>query len=122
MARPIKRPTLAQVTISHFMSSKPASGSVLTAWSLEPASDPVSPSLSAPPRLTLCLFLSKINEQKKKKEERKVGRKEIGRWVSGLVGRKEGWFCVIHTEQLLLSACNMASLVPHTEQDVDGCR
>ena len=118
MARPIKRPTLARVTISHFMSSNPASGSVLTAWSLEPASDPVS----APPRLTLCLFVSKINEQKKEKEERKVGRKGMGRWVSGLVGRKEGWFCVIHTEQLLLSACNMASLVPHTEQDADGCR
>ena len=33
------------------MSSSPASGSVLTAQSLEPASDFVSPSLSAPPLL-----------------------------------------------------------------------
>ena len=35
----------------------PASGSVLTAQSLEPASDSVSPSLSAPPPLTLGLCL-----------------------------------------------------------------
>ena len=33
-------------------------GSVLTAQSLEPASDSVSPSLSAPPSLMLCLSLS----------------------------------------------------------------
>ena len=35
-----------------------ASGSVLTAESLEPASDSVSPSLSAPPLLMLCLSVS----------------------------------------------------------------
>ena len=40
----------------------PALGSVLTARSLEPASAAVSPSLSAPPRLILCLSLSLINE------------------------------------------------------------
>ena len=40
--------TLAQVMISWFMGSSPTSGSVLTAWSLEPASDSVSPSLSLP--------------------------------------------------------------------------
>ena len=45
--------TLAQVMISWFVSSSLASGSVLTARSLEPASDPVSPSLSAlPPTLS----------------------------------------------------------------------
>ena len=33
-------------------------GSVLTAWSLEPASDSVSPFLSATPPLMLCLSLS----------------------------------------------------------------
>ena len=38
------------------------SGCVLTTWSLEPASDAVSPSLSALPLLTLCLSLSKINK------------------------------------------------------------
>ena len=37
-----------QVMISRFVSSSPASGSVLTAQSLEPAWDSVSPSLSLP--------------------------------------------------------------------------
>ena len=55
MAQSVKRPTSAQVTISRSMSSGPMSGSVLTAQSPEPASDSVSPSLSAPPPLTLCL-------------------------------------------------------------------
>ena len=48
VAQLIKHPTSAQVMISWFESSSPESGSVLTAWSLEPASDSVSPSLSAP--------------------------------------------------------------------------
>ena len=43
----------AQVMISRFMGSSPGSGSVLTAWSLKPASDSVSPSLSAPSLLVL---------------------------------------------------------------------
>ena len=42
----------------------PALGSVLTAHNLEPALDSVSPSLSAPPLLALCLSLSKINKIK----------------------------------------------------------
>ena len=41
------------------------SGSVLTAQSLEPASDSVSPSLSTPPLLVHCLCLSKMNKHKK---------------------------------------------------------
>ena len=57
-AQPVKRPTSAQVMISRFVSSSPASGSVLTAQSLEPASDSVSPSLSAPPLLMLSLARS----------------------------------------------------------------
>ena len=56
-----KASTSAQVMISRFVSSSPTSGSVLSAGSLEPASDSVSPSLSALPLLTLCLSLSKIN-------------------------------------------------------------
>ena len=52
--------TSAQVMISRFVSSSPTSGSVLTAQSLEPASDFVSPPLSAPPMLVLCLCLSII--------------------------------------------------------------
>ena len=49
--------------ISRFVGSRPASGSVLTVQSLEPVSDSVSPSLSAPPLLTL--FLK--NDLKKKR-------------------------------------------------------
>ena len=61
----------AQVMISHSMSSSPASRSVLTAQSLEPASDSVSPSLSLCPSpthsvsLSLSLSLSKIKKHKK---------------------------------------------------------
>ena len=56
--------TLAQVMISLFVSSSPTSGSVLTAQSLYPASDSVSPSLSAPLllMLSLALSVSKINK------------------------------------------------------------
>ena len=57
----VKRLTSAQVMISLAVSSSPASGSVLTAQSLEPASDSVSPPLSTPPLLTLCVFLSLNN-------------------------------------------------------------
>ena len=46
------------------MSSSPTSGSVLKAQSLEPASESVSPSLSAPPPLMLSLSPSKINIKK----------------------------------------------------------
>ena len=58
VAQSVERPTSVQIMISWFVSSSPASGSVLTAQSLEPASDSVSPSLSAPPPLILCLSLS----------------------------------------------------------------
>ena len=50
MAQSVEHPTSAQVMISHFMGVSPVLGSVLTALSLEPALDSVSPSLSAPPR------------------------------------------------------------------------
>ena len=48
VAQSVKRPTSAQVMISWFVGSSPRSGSVLTARSLEPPSDSVSPSLSLP--------------------------------------------------------------------------
>ena len=48
VAQLVKRPTSAQVMISRFVSSSPMSGSVLTAQSLGPALDSVSPSLSLP--------------------------------------------------------------------------
>ena len=63
MAQSVKHPTLVRVTISGFVSSSSMSSSVLTAQNLEPASDSVSPSLSAPPLLVLCL--SKINKHLK---------------------------------------------------------
>ena len=58
VAQLVKHLTLAQVMISHFVSLSPMSGFVLTAQSLEPASDSVTPPLSAPPLLMLCLSLS----------------------------------------------------------------
>ena len=45
VAQSVKQPTSAQVMISRPVSSSPASGSVLTAQSLKPVSDSVSPSL-----------------------------------------------------------------------------
>ena len=57
VAQSIEHPTSAQVIISHLMSLSPMLGSVLTAQSLESASDSVFPSLSAPPLLVLCLTL-----------------------------------------------------------------
>ena len=62
VAQSVKRLTLAQVVISQFVSSSPASGSVLTAQSLEPASDSVSPSLSVPSPLMLSFSLSLKNK------------------------------------------------------------
>ena len=60
MAQLVKRPTSAQVMISRFASLSLVSGSALTAQSLEPVSDSVSPSLSVAPLLVLCH--SKINK------------------------------------------------------------
>ena len=59
VAQSVKRPTSAQVMISQLMDLSPTSGSVLTAPSLESASDSGSPSLSALPCLcSLSLSLS----------------------------------------------------------------
>ena len=58
MAQSVKRPTLAQVTILWSVDSSPASGSVLTAQSLEPALDSVSLALCPSPAYAL----SKISE------------------------------------------------------------
>ena len=67
VAQLFKCPTSAQVMISQFMSSSPTPGSVLTAQSLDPALDSVSPSLSlcSSPTHTLShgLSLSKINKE-----------------------------------------------------------
>ena len=65
VAQSVERPTLAQVMISQFVSLSPASGSVLTARSLEPGSDSVSPFLSAPPPLARALSVSVKNKNLK---------------------------------------------------------
>ena len=60
VAQSVKHLTSAQVMISLLMSSGPVSGSVLTAQSLEPALDSVSPSLSLrlPCAHSVCVSLS----------------------------------------------------------------
>ena len=68
VAQSFQRRTSAQVVISRSVSLSPTSGSVLTAQSLEPASHSVSPSLSAPPPLVLCLSLSLKNKFKNVKK------------------------------------------------------
>ena len=66
MAQGVKPPTSAQVMISRFGALRTTLGSVLTAQSLEPASDSVCVSLSTPLLLmgTLSLSLSKVNIKK----------------------------------------------------------
>ena len=62
-AQSVKRLTAAQVIISQPVGSTPTSGSVLTAQSLEPASDSVSPSLPLPRSCSVSLSLSKTNKR-----------------------------------------------------------
>ena len=62
MVQLVKHLTLVQVMISWFVGSSPPLGSVLTAQSLEPTSDSMSPSLSTSPLLTLCVCLSLKNK------------------------------------------------------------
>ena len=68
VAQSVGRPTSAQVMISGFMSLSFVSGSVLTAWSLEFASDSMSLlSLCPSPVHALSLSVPKINKRWKKK-------------------------------------------------------
>ena len=62
VAQSVEHPTSAQVMISRSVSSSHASGSVLTAQSLEPASDSVLPLSLRPTPAVLCLSLSFKNE------------------------------------------------------------
>ena len=57
VAQSVEHLTSPQVMISQSTGSSPASGSALTARSLEPFLDSVSPSLSDPPPFILCLCL-----------------------------------------------------------------
>ena len=68
MAQSVKHPASGQFMISRSVSSSPASGSVLTAQSLEPVSDSVSPSLAVLPLLMLMLCLSVSLKHKIKKK------------------------------------------------------
>ena len=90
MAQPIEHPTSARVMVSWSVGSCPALGSVLTAQSVEPASDSVSPSLSAPLPLVLrlSLSLSKINKHKKKKKKSKD--REMLSYARELWGQQPG--------------------------------
>ena len=70
VALSVEHLTSAQVMISQSVGSSPASGSVLTVQSLEPASDSVSLSLCPSPGHAVCVSLSlpqKINIKKNKK-------------------------------------------------------
>ena len=68
VAQSVELLTLAQVTILRFVSWSPASGSVLTAQSLEPASDSLCLSLPLPHScarsLSLSPSVSKLNTKK----------------------------------------------------------
>ena len=68
----VKHPTSAQVMISWFVGLSPASGSVLTARSLQPASDSVCVSLSAPRAHSLSLSLKNTQTLKKMKSNLKT--------------------------------------------------
>ena len=70
VARSVEHPTSAQVTSLWFIGLSPASGAVLTALTLEPASDAVSPSLSlcSSPVTALSLKINKNVKLKNKKE------------------------------------------------------
>ena len=62
MAQSVEHPNLAQVMISQYVGLGPTLGSALIAQSLEPALDPVSPSLSARRHSALSLSVSLKNE------------------------------------------------------------
>ena len=69
VAQSVEHLTLVQVMISQFVGSSPALDSVLTAQSLEPASDSVSPLLSTLPPPPPALSLSHKNKYTLKKTE-----------------------------------------------------
>ena len=68
VAQSVKHLTSARVMISWFVGWSPVSDSVLTARSLEPASDSVFPCLFAPPQLTLSVSQKLINIEKQLKK------------------------------------------------------
>ena len=73
-----KHLTLAQVMILRFLGSSPVSGSVLTAWNPDPASDSVFPSLSAPPLLTHSLSVPQKRINIRKTLKNMIGKNKAG--------------------------------------------
>ena len=90
VARSVKCLTSAQVMISWFVSSSPASGSVLTVWSLLEIL-----TLTAPPPLMLSLSQNKYKKGVGEKLERNsvpwVGKKLYFKEVAFLFERGEAW-------------------------------
>ena len=76
MAQSVERPTSAQVMISLFVSSSSTSGSVLTAQSLKPGSDSVSPSLSLP---LPCLHSVSVSQKQSKAKQNKTKKRLLRR-------------------------------------------
>ena len=76
VAQSVKHLTLAQVMISQLVGSSPMSGPVLTAQSLEPASDSVSSSLSFSP-LAHVLSLSVSQKRNIKESKRRLIRQRL---------------------------------------------
>ena len=102
MAQWIKCPTSAQVMISQFVGSSPTLGSVLTAQSLEPAFDSVSPSLSGPP----LLVFSEKNQNKQKQNLKKKTHKVRYKLANVLQGSKlHTTFGVIHSTEKQVGTC-----------------
>ena len=91
VAQSVERPTWARVTILQFVGSSAASGSVLKARNLEPASDSPSPPLSVLPMLTFCLSLSLNNKQTLKKNYHCISRISsllfTTQWLPGFLSR-----------------------------------
>ena len=84
MAQLVESLTSAQVMISQFVGSSPTLGSMLTARSLEPASNSVSPSLSAPSLLTHCLSLTHTHKYLlKNNNAKKLRKSHISLTVTG---------------------------------------
>ena len=103
MAQSAKQLTSAQVMISELVSSSIASSSVLITQSLEPASDSVSHSLSAPlttPTHALSLSVSKIIKTCKKIKKKRLCQPS---GTTGLqTGMPDGCYPALNGEKLVL--------------------
>ena len=100
MSQSVGRLTLARVMISQYVSLSPMSGSVLTAWNLEPALNSVSPSLSAPPPLILSLCLCLKNKYYKNSKK----------WIQG--STKNSHISSTWIKQVLLLGLLQEKLTP----------